>query len=97
MPNTKKTENIDVLIEQLNLMAKRLIEEGKKIPGEPLVVAYDNGGGQSGLRENPFYPAYEKLLSSFVKTFAAVQASKEASPKEVGNLEDLRKKFKVIS
>jgi len=49
------------------------------------------------MRENPFYPAYEKLLSSFVKTFTAVQASKEASPKEVSNLEELRKKFKVIS
>ena len=97
MPKNKKTDNIEVLVEQLNLMAKRLLEEGKKIPAEPLVVAYDNGGGQSGMRENPFYPAYEKLLSSFVKTFTAVQASKEASPKEVSNLEELRKKFKVIS
>ena len=78
-------------------MAKRLLKEGKKIPTEDLVVVYDNGGGQTGTRENPFYPAYEKLLSSFVKTFATVQASKDASPKEVSNLDELRKKIKVIS
>lgn len=97
MPRGKKSENIDVLIEQLTLMANRLLEEGKKIPDEDLVVWYDNGGGQTGTRENPFYPAYEKLLSSFVKTLAAVQASGEASSKEVSTLEELRKKIKVVS
>jgi hypothetical protein len=92
-----KPENIDVLVGQLNLMAQRLLVEGAKIPAEELVVEYDNGGGQTGTRENPFYPAYEKLLSSFVKTLAAVQASGEARPAEVSKLEDLRKKIKVIS
>ena len=97
MARKANPENIDVLVEQLNLMAQRLLVEGARIPAEELVVFYDNGGGQCGTRENPFYPAYEKLLSSFVKTLAAVQASGEANPKEVSSLEDLRKKFKVIS
>lgn len=82
---------------QLEHMAQRLLTEGEKIPTESLVVEYDNGGGQTGTRENPFYPAYEKLLASFVKTLAAVQASGEANPKEVSNLDELRKKFKVVS
>ena len=97
MPRKGKTENIDVLLEQLNLMAQRLLVEGARIPAEELVVWYDNGGGQSGTRENPFYPAYEKLLASFLKTMAAVQESGEAKSKEISSLDELRKKIKVIS
>ena len=51
-------------------------------------------------KEYPRLPAtmiYEKLLASFVKTLAAVQASGESSQAEVSKLEDLRKKIKVIS
>lgn len=96
MAGKGKPENIEVLVEQLNLMAQRLLTEGAKISTEDLVVEYDNGGGQTGTRENPFYPAYEKLLSSFVKVFTVVQASKEVNPKDVRNLDELRKKFKVV-
>ena len=96
MARKAKQESIDILMEQLNLMAQRLLTEGAKISTEDLVVEYDNGGGQTGTRENPFYPAYEKLLSSFVKVFTVVQASKEVNPKDVRNLDELRKKFKVV-
>ena len=89
-------KDTDVLKKQLRLMADRLIEEGKRIPDEPLVIEYDNGGGQSGIRENPFYPAYEKLLTSYSKTLAAVKSmagSDDAA--EVSNLDSLRSRFKV--
>jgi len=89
-------KDIDVLKKQLRLMADRLIEEGKRIPDEPLVIEYDNGGGQSGIRENPFYPAYEKLLTSYSKTLAAVKSmagSDDAA--EISSLDALRSRFKV--
>ena len=35
---------------------------------EPLVIEYDNGGGQCGIRENPHYTAYEKLLTTYNKS-----------------------------
>ena len=38
MPRDRKTDNIDILIEQLDLIADRLVEEGKKIQTEELVV-----------------------------------------------------------
>jgi len=96
MPRGRKTDNIDILIEQLDLIADRLVEEGKKIQTEELVVEYDNGGGQTGTRENPFYPAYEKLLASFLKAFTVVQGNKDTSPAEVSALDELRKKIKVV-
>ena len=89
-------KDIDVLKKQLRLMADRLIEEGKRIPDEPLVIEYDNGGGQSGIRENPFYPAYEKLLTSYSKTLSAVKSmavSDDAA--EISSLDTLRSRFKV--
>ena len=90
MANDKK-----ILIEQLNQIAVRLQEECVKIPDEPLVIEYDNGGGQSGIRENPFYPAYEKLLASYTKTLTALKSIGNADDEEVSHLDSIRNKFKV--
>ena len=87
--------DLTVLQDQLRLMRDRLVEEGNKIPDEPIIIDYDNGGGQNGIRENPFYPAYEKLLSSYVKTLAFVKGEGGEIPKELPSLDDLRKKYKI--
>ncbi len=84
-----------ILIEQLNMIARRLTEEGKKIDSEPLIIEYDNGGGQSGVRENPFYPAYEKLLASYTKTLASLKDMGGEQDAEVKNLDAIRSRFKV--
>lgn len=81
---------------QLQHMAARIQIEGEKIESESLIVDYDNGGGQSGVRENPFYIAYEKLLASYIKTLAAAKdiCGEDA---EVSSLDSLRARFKVVS
>ena len=84
-----------ILIEQLNMIAKMLTEEGKKIDSEPLIIEYDNGGGQSGVRENPFYPAYEKLLASYTKTLTSLKDMGGEQDAEVKNLDAIRSMFKV--
>ena len=84
-----------VLIEQLNLMANRLVAEGKKMDTEPLIIEYDNGGGQSGVRENPFYPAYEKLLASYTKALVVAKDIIGQESTEIKSLENIRSKFKV--
>ena len=84
-----------VLKRQLERMAARLLEEVEKIPTEPLVMEYDNGGGQSGIRENPFYPAYEKLLSSYTKALAAYKDMAGNDAAEIRSLDALRSKLKV--
>ena len=85
----------DVLVEQLKNMASRIIEEGQKMPREPLIVEYDNGGGQTGVRENPFYPAYEKLLASYTKALAAAKDLADGSDTDIVSLESIRSRFKV--
>lgn len=91
MTNTDKK----ILIEQLKHMSNRLLEEGKKIEKEPLIIEYDNGGGQAGVRENPFYPAYEKLITTYTKTLTVAKDLIGEENTEIKNLESLRAKFKV--
>lgn len=55
------------LADQVLFMAQKLSDTRKAISKEPLVITYDNGGGQTGIRENPHYVAYEHLLASYTK------------------------------
>jgi len=87
-------KDIEVLKKQLHLMAERIMIEGARMPNEKLIIEYDNGGGQMGVRENPFYPAYEKLLASYTRTLDAVK-NIGGDDTEVTTLADLRSRFKV--
>ena len=55
------------LAESVVFMARKLEESRKLLKNEPLVVEYNNGGGQYGIRENPHFTAYEHLLTSYNK------------------------------
>ena len=75
-------------------MAERIMIEGARMPSESLIIEYDNGGGQAGVRENPYYAAYEKLLASYTKTLDAVK-NIAGDDVEVARLDSLRSRFKV--
>lgn len=90
------TDDKSILKEQLRHLAERIQEEGKLMDREPLIIDYDNGGGQAGIRENPYYPAYEKLLASYVKTLMAAK-DLYAEDVEIRHLDNLRAKFRVVS
>lgn len=69
------------LADQVLFMAKKLRETKRAIKDEPLCVEYDNGGGQTGIRENPNYKAYEKLLTTYTKALNQLTAIlSEAAP-----------------
>ena len=84
-----------VLEDQLRAMAEKLTEAARLLPYEDLIIDYDNGGGQSGVRENPFYSAYSKLLGAYVKAFNAWQSAGGKKSDDISSLEDLRARFKV--
>ena len=56
------------LAESVLFMAAKLEESRKQMEHEPLVVPYDNGGGQKGIRENPHYTAFEKLMATYIRS-----------------------------
>lgn len=56
------------LAESVVFMASKLEETRRSLETEPLVIPYDNGGGQTGIRENPKYAAFEKLMSTYIRS-----------------------------
>ena len=56
------------LAESVLFMASKLTETRIQIQREPLVIEYDNGGGQKGIRENPSFVAYEHMLTAYNKS-----------------------------
>jgi hypothetical protein len=56
------------LAENVVFMAYKLKETRESMGKTPLIVRYDNGGGQSGYRENPVFKAYNQLMADYRKS-----------------------------
>lgn len=67
---------------EVEWQAKRLEESREQIRNAPIVMAYDNGGGQTGIRKNPMYDAYESLFGTFVKGLNALGIDEADEPEE---------------
>ena len=66
-------------IENVAYMQKKLEAARKAIKKEDVVVPYDNGGGQTGIRENPRFKGYESLFKSYMQ---GVKLIMDALPKQ---------------
>lgn len=63
------TEIVDILettIENTAYMKIKLDETRAAIKSSKVCIPYDNGGGQTGLRENPLFKGYESLFKSYM-------------------------------
>ena len=88
---------VTVLAEQVIFMSKKLKESKTGLRDQAIVIPYDNGGGQTGIRENPAFTAYEKLLATYTKSLTALRdVIGDDAPKEMSELDNLRKKFQVV-
>ena len=61
------------LSENVLFMRERLIATRRGLAKQDVVMPYDNGGGQTGIRANPAYAEYERLLASYIKTLKALR------------------------
>ena len=78
-------------------MAKKLKESKAGLRDQAIVIPYDNGGGQTGIRENPAFTAYEKLLATYTKSLTALRdVIGDNAPKELSALDEMRRKFQVV-
>lgn len=79
--------------------AGKLEDARRLIRSSSVLVEYDNGGGQRGVRKNPAYEAYNQLFASFAKGVALLGEMLEASgapPEEAGRLAALRGGLRAI-
>lgn len=57
---------MDPVINNTAWMKIKLDESMELVQSSQVVIKYDNGGGQSGLRENPIFKGYEALWKSYM-------------------------------
>ena len=81
------------LAEAVVLMSDKIKESIDTLKDAPLVIPYDNGGGQQGIRENPQYTAFEKLMASYIKSLRQLNEIVEKgsqTTKTVGIMQELK-------
>lgn len=57
---------LDPIIDNVAWMKVKLEDTREEIKDAPVTIEYDNGGGQTGVRENPMFKGYESLWRSYV-------------------------------
>lgn len=62
----RRIKTLEPIIENVAFMKVKLDDAREKIASSSVVIPYDNGGGQSGIRENPLYKGYEALWKSYI-------------------------------
>ena len=55
------------VIENVSWMRAKLDDSRQLIKHSNIVVPYDNGGGQKGIRENPAFKGYEALWKAYMQ------------------------------
>lgn len=93
------------IVENTAWMREKLDDAREKIANSSVVIPYDNGGGQSGIRENPLYKGYENLWKSYLtgldrimsalppeKSHEIVEEAEKTEPSTVLSLVRKRKK-----
>lgn len=61
-----RIDSLRPIIENVAWMKVKLDDTREKIKTSSVVVPYDNGGGQKGIRENPLFKGYESLWKSYI-------------------------------
>ena len=67
------------VIDNVEWMQAKLDDAREKIAGTSVAIPYDNGGGQTGIRENPLFKGYSSLWKSYI---AGVQLLMSQLPKD---------------
>lgn len=62
----KRMRTLEPVILNTAWMKAKLDDAMEAIKNSNIVIAYDNGGGQKGIRENPLFKGYEALWKSYM-------------------------------
>ena len=62
------------LAENVLFMRAKLEETRHGIARQQVVIPYDNGGGQTGIRANPAFKEYENLLKAYTRALSDLRA-----------------------
>ena len=71
IPDDKRTA-IMPLMSNIAFLKVKLDQARVELMGESIFTEYDNGGGQTGVRENPAFRAYEALWKTYLSGLDAL-------------------------
>ncbi len=63
------------VMENTAWMCVKLEDSIAAIKSSEIAITYDNGGGQSGIRQNPLFQGYESLWKSYMTGMSQIMAS----------------------
>ena len=63
----RRMQTLAPIIENVSWMRAKLDDSRQLIKNSNIVVPYDNGGGQKGIRENPAFKSYEALWKAYMQ------------------------------
>jgi len=63
----RRINALESIIENTAWIRAKLDQTREDIKHTSVVIPYDNGGGQKGIRENPLFKGYESLYKSYIQ------------------------------
>ena len=63
----RRMDMLKPVIENVSWMRAKLDDSRELIKNSNIVMPYDNGGGQKGIRENPAFKGYESLWKAYMQ------------------------------
>lgn len=75
-------DDVRELATNVLFMRKKLAETRMGIARQQVVIPYDNGGGQTGIRRNPAFDGYLALLKSYQSAIKELRDMLGKAPKE---------------
>lgn len=83
----KRIKVLQPVIENTAWMKVKLDEAREVVQESSVVISYDNGGGQKGIRENPIFKGYEALWKSYMSGMNTIL---NALPPEIAKEEKIK-------
>lgn len=81
---------LEPVIENTALIKVKLDESRALIQQSAIVVSYDNGGGQKGIRENPIFKGYESLFKSYMNGMDRILNSLPSEEAKAAVVEEIK-------
>ena len=94
----KKIAMLESVIENTAWMKAKLDDTREQIRNTSVAIPYDNGGGQSGIRENPLFKGYSALWKSYMSGMTAIMSvlPREIAAQEAENIEKPKTTLEII-
>ena len=71
----QRVQALEAIIENTAWMKIKLEDARAKIGNSSVAIPYDNGGGQTGIRENPLFKGYSSLFKGYMSGMEKILAA----------------------